>query len=337
MKKLMTAGIALALTAMLSIGAFALEVPTGSVVQNLNGVQQYIKTYTVSPETDPATLIEEPFTYEGYTYTYSDMTKQENPFSDSKAKTETVTVTTDRNDLTDILEALEPTLEFDDGTYSGTLSLDHTSIRTEASGQEFRSKVITATKEIGNLDCNDMSYVPSTTVKDGLTLALSSVDWQVQSTVLVDDLLVPATYKAVAVYSGKAYYYADTSYVSTAEYKGTVTCNQIRDITYTVTYVGTPTRAATTPVVTETPTLIDRSAEQQEPKTNPAAETGAGTALQAAARSRVWIYVGAGVLLLALLGGGIVLAVRAANKKKGKHEYRYSDYGTEEDYEEDRN
>ena len=38
MKKLMTAGIALALTAMLSIGAFALEVPTGSVVQNLNGV-----------------------------------------------------------------------------------------------------------------------------------------------------------------------------------------------------------------------------------------------------------------------------------------------------------
>lgn len=328
MKKLMTAGIVLALTAMLSIGAFALEVPTGSVVQNLNGVQQYIKTYTVSPETDPATLIEEPFTYEGYTYTYSDMTKQENPFSDSKAKTETVTVTTDRNDLNDILEALEPTLEFDDGTYSGTLSLDHTSIRTEASGQEFRSKVITATKEIGNLDCNDMSYVPSTTVKDGLTLALSSVDWQVQSTVLVDDLLVPATYKAVAVYSGKAYYYADTSYVSTAEYKGTVTCDQIRDITYTVTYVGTPVRAAATPAVT------DRPIEQTVPSEKPAEDTVRSSALQEAAGSRVWIYVGAGVLLLALIGGGIVLAVRAANKKKGKHEYPYGDYGTEEDYEE---
>lgn len=328
MKKLMTASIVLALTAMLSIGAFALEVPTGSVVQNLNGVQQYIKTYTISPETDPATLIEEPFTYEGYTYTYSDMTKQENPFSDSKAKTETVTVTTDRNDLNDILEALEPTLEFDDGTYSGTLSLDHTSIRTEASGQEFRSKVITATKEIGNLDCNDMSYVPSTTVKDGLTLALSSVDWQVQSTVLVDDLLVPATYKAVAVYSGKAYYYADTSYVSTSEYKGTVTCDQIRDITYTVTYVGTPVRAAATPAVTDRPT------EQMQPSEKPAEDTVRSSALQEAAGSRVWIYVGAGVLLLALIGGGIVLAVRAANKKKGKHEYPYGDYGTEEDYEE---
>ena len=334
MKKLMTAGIALIMTAMLSIGAFALEVPTGSVVQNLNGVQQYIKTYTVSPETDPATLIEEPFIYEGYTYTYSDMTKQENPFSDSKAKTETVTVTTDRNDLNDILEALEPTLEYDDGTYSGTLSLDHTSILTESASKEFRSKVITVTKEIGNLDCNDMSYVPSTTVKDGLTLALSSVDWQVQGTVLVDDLLVPATYKAVAVYSGKAYYYADTSYVSTAEYKGTVSCEGIKDITYTVTYVGAPVRPAATPQVTETPAIIDRSAEQQEPGTNPAVETSTGAALQAAAKSSVWIYVGAGALLLALLGGGIVLAVRAANKKKGKHEYPYGDYGTEEDYEE---
>lgn len=328
MKKLMTAGIALIMTAMLSIGALALEVPTGSVVQNLNGVQQYIKTYTVSPETDPATLIEEPFIYEGYTYTYSDMTKQENPFSDSKAKTETVTVTTDRNDLNDILDALEPTLEYDDGTYSGTLSLDHTSIQTESASKEFRSKVITATKEIGNLDCNDMSYVPSTTVKDGLTLALSSVDWQVQSTVLVDDLLVPATYKAVAVYSGKAYYYADTSYVSTAEYKGTVTCDQIRDITYTVTYVGTPVRAAATPAVTDRPT------EQTEPTEKPAEDTVRSSTLQEAAGSRVWIYVGAGVLLLAMIGGGIALAVRAANKKKGKHEYPYGDYGTEEDYEE---
>lgn len=328
MKKLMTAGIALIMTAMLSISAFALEVPTGSVVQNLNGVQQYIKTYTVSPETDPATLIEEPFIYEGYTYTYSDMTKQEIPLSDSKAKTETVTVTTDRNDLNDILDALEPTLEYDDGTYSGTLSLDHTSIQTESASKEFRSKVITATKEIGNLDCNDMSYVPSTTVKDGLTLALSSVDWQVQSTVLVDDLLVPATYKAVAVYSGKAYYYADTSYVSTAEYKGTVTCDQIRDITYTVTYVGTPVRAAATPVVT------DRPSEQTEPTEKPAEETVRSSTLQEATGSRVWIYVGAGVLLLALIGGGIALAVRAANKKKGKHEYPYGDYGTEEDYEE---
>lgn len=50
----------------LTSNAFALEVPTGTVVQNLNGSQQAIKTFTVSPEQDPAALIEEPFELEGY-------------------------------------------------------------------------------------------------------------------------------------------------------------------------------------------------------------------------------------------------------------------------------
>ena len=38
----------------LTSNAFALEVPTDTVVQNLNGSQQAIKTFTVSPEQDPA-------------------------------------------------------------------------------------------------------------------------------------------------------------------------------------------------------------------------------------------------------------------------------------------
>lgn len=62
--------LALALSLLCCVSANAMEVPTDSTVQNLNGVQQYIKTYTVSPELDPASLIEEPFRYEGYTYSY---------------------------------------------------------------------------------------------------------------------------------------------------------------------------------------------------------------------------------------------------------------------------
>ena len=41
--------IALALTLSLSTSAFAMEVPTDTVVQNLNGSQQVIKTYTIDP------------------------------------------------------------------------------------------------------------------------------------------------------------------------------------------------------------------------------------------------------------------------------------------------
>ena len=46
-------------------------------------------------------------------------------------------------------------------------------------------------------------------------LQLVGVDWQVQGTALVDDLLVPSSYKAVAQYSAKASYSAATGYIST--------------------------------------------------------------------------------------------------------------------------
>ena len=49
--------LCIALTAALSTSAFALEVPSETVVQNLNGSQQVIKTYTLPPEGDPQELI----------------------------------------------------------------------------------------------------------------------------------------------------------------------------------------------------------------------------------------------------------------------------------------
>lgn len=54
------------LTLVMSANAFALEVPTDTVIQNLNGSQQAIKTYTIPPDQDPANLIEEPFELEGF-------------------------------------------------------------------------------------------------------------------------------------------------------------------------------------------------------------------------------------------------------------------------------
>lgn len=193
MKKLVASGIALALALLCTGSAYALEVPTDTVVQNLNGVQQYIKTYTVEPGTDPQALIEGPFEYEGFLYTFAAITKEENPFEDSQTHRETVTVETAKSDLASVLAALSPSMEFSDGRYSGTLNLDHTTINTVASGYTTKSYTVSATKEIGNLDSNDMSYVPATTVKDGKTIQLQSVDWQVQGTALVDDVLVPSS------------------------------------------------------------------------------------------------------------------------------------------------
>lgn len=227
----------LALT--LTTSAAALEVPTNTVVQNLNGSQQLIKTYVLPPETDPQTLVEESFEQEGFLYTFAEIVKEENWISDASYHRETVTVDTITNDLSKILEQLKPSIDYDDGTYTGTLALDHTSIHTEASGYETRSSTVTATKTIGPVDRNDMSYVPATTTKNGVTLNLAGVDWQVTGTDLVGDSLAPSSYQAVATYSGKSYYKAATGYVTTADYVGQISRDGVESVTYQVKYLGT--------------------------------------------------------------------------------------------------
>ena len=92
MKRLLTC---LLLAAALVTNACALEVPTDTTVQNLNGSQQLIKTYTLPPGADPQQLIEEPFDQKGWHYTFADIVKEENQVSDRKYHTETVTLETD--------------------------------------------------------------------------------------------------------------------------------------------------------------------------------------------------------------------------------------------------
>ena len=251
--------LCLLLTAALTMSASALEVPTNTVVQNLNGSQQVVKTYTVSPEVDAQTLIEEPFQLEGFLYTYADIVKEENLVSERQIHTETGTVETAKKNLDVILKELAPTMEYGDGSWVGTLALDHTSINTQAAGYTTGSSTVTATKTIGPLDRNDMSYVPATTVKNGVTLNLSSVDWQVIGTDLTGDMLAPCSYQAVATYTGKSYYSAATGYVTTANYVGEVTHEGVESVTYRVTYLGEEHQPESSPAPTEEqPNLFQR-------------------------------------------------------------------------------
>ena len=251
--------LCLLLTAALTMSASALEVPTSTVVQNLNGSQQVVKTYTVALDVDARTLIEEPFQLEGFLYTYADIVKEENLVSERQIHTETVTVETAKKNLDVILKELAPTMEYGDGTWAGTLALDHTSINTQAAGYTTGSSTVTATKTIGPLDRNDMSYVPATTVKNGVTLNLSSVEWQVIGAEVVGDMTAPCSYQAVATYTGKSYYSAATGYVTTANYVGEVTHEGVESVTYRVTYLGEEHQPESSPAPTEEqPNLFQR-------------------------------------------------------------------------------
>ena len=76
-------------------------------------------------------------------------------------------------------------------------------------------------------------------MKNGVTLNLSGVDWQVTGTDLVGDDLAPASYQAVATYSGQSYYKAATGYVTTVDYVGEISRDGVESITYQVMYLGT--------------------------------------------------------------------------------------------------
>ena len=328
-KHILTCCAVLALTlCCCAFNAFALEVPTETVVRNLDGVQEYIKVYTVPPETNAEDLIELDFDYNGYTYTCTNIVKEENVYSDTKTLTENVSVETEDDDLDAILAALEPSIVYDDGQWRGVLNLDHTTIKTEATGHETRSFAVTEVKHINNLNSNDMSFVPATTVKNGVTIQLKSVDWQVQSTDLVDDVLVPASYVAIATYSGTGWYSAPTGYISTAEYVGEVVNAGIGSITYTVTYTGTPTVAAA-PEPAPAPISEQEAKSTRAPAVTPAADTE--NSGEHSMPGFNWLWIAGGAMLLLLLALAIILIIVV--RKRGAHEANY--YEMEDDrYEE---
>ena len=232
----------LALSALLALSlittALASPVPVNLTVENLNGQQRMVKTYELPPGTDPKTLKEPSFDYEGFTYSWAYTTKEEHPFRETKPAVETVTVETPKKDLSTLLEYLPPIVPYDDGTFTGELALDHTSIVTIAAGYKTQYGTVTDTRTIGPLDRNDMSYIPATTVKNGVTLSLVNVQWQVIGTDLVGEILAPSAYQAVAAYSGSTSYQVPTGYITTADYKGEVTWEGVDSVTYTVVYAG---------------------------------------------------------------------------------------------------
>jgi len=295
MKHIRHLALCLLLVMTMATSAFAAEVPEELVVENLNGQQRMVKTYVLPPEVDPDTLKEPSFDYDGFTYTWAYTTKEDQPYLDTKTVTETVTVETSSDDLSDILAALAPSIPYDDGEYVGELSLDHTTLTTEAAGYTTKYGKVTETKVISNLDRNDMSYVPATTVKNGRTLSLAGVDWQVTGTALVGDALVPSQYQAVATYSASTSWQAATGYVTTAEYHGEVTSEGIESVTYTVVYTGTE-------IVPEEPTPLPADIDKDgngipDAEEKPFAGLAASPLLAIGGLMLLGLAAGAGVLL----------------------------------------
>lgn len=187
------------------------------------------KVYALTASDDLAAIPTGDFVREGRTYTLLDLTRQDLTETDTKAHTETVTVSSKSKDMDKIMPLLPTTQETttEDG-YSGTLTLDTASIQVKAAGYGSSSKTVTATRSYPNLSDADTALVPKTIENGGRTLTLADVQWQEAG----------GYYHATASYTGIATSRYATGYTVTADYTGEVSKINNDTVLYTAIFSG---------------------------------------------------------------------------------------------------
>lgn len=278
----------LAVLLLFSTTAFAAEYPSQVSYSMNNGIFEVRKTYELPVDQEPSMQAKQSFEQDGYSFTLTDLLRQELPEQQSKEYTETVTVSSESKELTAILPLLADTkaVTTEDG-FTGTLKLDTGSITVEPAGYKNNSWTVSATRTYPNLSSMDLEYIPKTTTENGRTLNFSTVDWQTDNTENVDDDAIGDRFSAIVTYTGTASSRNVTGYTVTAQYSGEVEKVSLNKVQYVAVFHGTP--------------LVVPEVEVEEaPKID-------------------WRYLAipGGLMLLCLAG---FTAAKIKNRKKGKHD-----------------
>ena len=142
MKRILTTMCALTLLLAASVPALAVE-PEQSASYYPTSVEEYMegdsprikKVYQLSLADDPSQIPTEDFERDGRLYYLLDMTRKDEVGVDIQTITQTKTLASETNNMEKILQSLEPQMEVttEDG-YTGTLTLDHTTVKVAADG-----------------------------------------------------------------------------------------------------------------------------------------------------------------------------------------------------------
>jgi hypothetical protein len=208
----------------------------------------------------------------------TDLLKQELPQNESRQQTETVHLQSPKKDMESVLTLLPQEKEFitDDGL-SGTLQLRLDTVQVEPSGYESSTKEVVATRSYPNLGSRDVEHIPKIIQDDGRTLKLKNVDWNIDNTGDQNGYAMGDRFTAFATYTTTATSSYVKGYTVTADYVGTVSHIALDRVRYVAIYEGN---------------VIYEEEETTE------------TAFQFK-----WRYVLIPVGIIALLGGGITVAI----------------------------
>lgn len=150
---------------------------------------------------------------------------------DAKPHTQTVTLSSNTNDMTQILQRLEGQIEAatEDG-YTGVLLLDHTTVKVSADGYTTKTQTLSATRTYPNLSDADLSLIPKSIEEKGKTLTLADVQWASSGESGAE------RYTATASYGGTSSSRHATGYTVTADYTGQVARTDCAVVTYTAVF-----------------------------------------------------------------------------------------------------
>ena len=187
------------------------------------------KVYQLSLDDDPSLIPTEDFERNGRLYYLLDMTRKDEVGVDTKPHVQTVTRPSDTNNMEKILQTLDAEIEAttEDG-YTGTLHLDHTTVKVTTDGYATKTGTVSATRTYPNLSDADLSLVPKTISDGGRSLTLADVQWGNSTQEEVDGVVT--RYTATARYIGSTSSKYATGYTVTADYSGEVSktgCNVV--------------------------------------------------------------------------------------------------------------
>lgn len=196
------------------------------------------KVYQLALSDDPSSIPTGDFERDGRLYRLLDMTRRDEVGVDTQSYSQTVRLDSDTGEMSEVLKKLDAQIEAEteDG-YTGTLTLDHTSIKVEVKGYKTKTRSLSATRTYPSLSDADLSLVPKTIEDSGRTLTLADVQWSNDGT----------CYTAAASYTGTASSRYATGYAVTANYTGQVSKTGCEVVTYTAIFQGTEIPAAEVP------------------------------------------------------------------------------------------
>ncbi len=218
--------------------------------QNHNGSPVIIKSFKVPSDVNPEFLVEDDFKEDNYIYSRRDiLMKESEDIIESKTVAEVINFASEDNDQATLLSTLTPVIEYNEGGYTGQLTLDYASIVSADAGETSYSYPIKRVVEVDRLADNDYAFLDKE--MDGLTLM--SADWNLHNGVQRAGATIPGDYTAQAVYTGVGYGSKVTGYNNTAYYTGTVTRTVEGTSIFSVVYKGMKDPSIIEEVVEEFP------------------------------------------------------------------------------------